>query len=550
MVECVFDKFWNDDGRGYGKVAGDQNAYTEGMIGNHNVVLAHMPSMGSNSAATVAASLRSTFRGIEIAFVVGICGVVPMHMQTKEEIVLGDCIISTAVVQYDFGGQYPHGFVKKNSVQDSLGRASTEVRSLISMLTTPRNQKRLTERLAQHLEILQKRSPEASHPGWQRDRLFQPSYVHRHRQDVNTCDRCLKEVGICSQDCGSIGCEDDQLVKRKRFQDLQASLPGTGYSSPNVHFGRFGSANTVMKSGLDRDRIAEKDELIAFEMEGSGVWDSFPTIVVKSACDYADSHKSKEWQPYAAATAAAGLKALLEKWEVIDELSERNYTYHIPFNIQGIPATRKFIDRPAEMRILQDALLPESSTTRRNVFVLRGLGGIGKTQLAVEFVRRHHAKFSAVFWLDGSSEDSLKQKLAHYASKIPVNQISEASKAYARNGQGDVDVVVNEILSWLSQANNKRWLMVFDNVDREHDTPKPDPLAYDVERYFPASDHGAILITTRLVRMEQLGESQEIKRVDSNTSQDILKSWYKKVYGKNASFTKLLRCAYPLTCSR
>ena len=66
------------------------------------------------------------------------------------------------------------------------------------MLTTPRNQKRLTERLAQHLEILQRRSPEAGHPGWQRDRLFQSSYVHQHHQDVNTCDGCLKEVGICS----------------------------------------------------------------------------------------------------------------------------------------------------------------------------------------------------------------------------------------------------------------------------------------------------------------------------------------------------------------
>ena len=70
---------------------------------------------------------------------------------------------------------------------------------------------------------------------------------------------------------------------------------------------------------------------------------------------------------------------------------------YIPFNIQGIPVTKKFIDRPTEMQILQGTLLLESRTTRRNVFVLRGLGGIGKIQLAVEFVRRHHKKFSAVF---------------------------------------------------------------------------------------------------------------------------------------------------------
>ena len=538
MVESVFNKFWDDNGRGYGKVGGDQNTYTLGTIGRHNVVLAHMPGMGINSAATVAAGLRSSFRGIEIAFVVGICGVVPTHVKTKEEIVLGDCIISIAVVQYDFGRQYPHGFVRKDSVEDSLGRASTEIRSLISMLTTLRNKERLTERLAHHLLELQKKRLDVQHPGWQHDRLFQPSYLHQHGLEEEACNACVKGLGICPQDCDSIGCDGKQLVSRQRFRAI-GQTPLSDGSPPRIFFGRFGCANTVMKSGLDRDCIAEKDELIAFEMEGSGVWDSFPTIVIKSACDYADSHKSKEWQPYAAATAAAGLKALLEKWEVIDDQSERSHTYQIPFNIQGIPVTRNFIDRPTETQVLQGKLLPESSTTRRKVFVLRGLGGIGKTQLAVEFIRRYHTKFSAVFWLDGSSEDNLKQKLAYYASKIPANQISEASKAYARNGQGDVDVVVNEVLSWLAQTDNKKWLMVFDNVDREFDSSTPDPLAYDVERYFPESDHGAILIITRLVRIEQLGESQEVKRVDSDTAQDILRSWYKEPYSKNATSKRI-----------
>jgi hypothetical protein len=60
-----------------------------------------------------------------------------------------------------------------------------------------------------------------------------------------------------------------------------------------------------MKSGEDRDRIAQCDEVAAFEMEGAGVWDQYPTMVIKAACDYADSHKSKDWQDYAAVMAAA-----------------------------------------------------------------------------------------------------------------------------------------------------------------------------------------------------------------------------------------------------
>lgn len=68
-----------------------------------------------------------------------------------------------------------------------------------------------------------------------------------------------------------------------------------------------------MKSGQHRDKSAAQHNLIAFEMEASGIWDSLPCLVIKGVCDYADSHKNKDWQHYAAATAAAGMKALLEE---------------------------------------------------------------------------------------------------------------------------------------------------------------------------------------------------------------------------------------------
>ena len=97
-----------------------------------------------------------------------------------------------------------------------------------------------------------------------------------------------------------------------------------------------------MKSGLDRDRIADQEQLVAFEMEGFGVLNSFPTIVVKSACDYADSHKSKEWQLYAAATAAAGLKAILGKWEVIDNPSGQGEFRLLPQCLPRESSTKRY----------------------------------------------------------------------------------------------------------------------------------------------------------------------------------------------------------------
>ncbi|KAL4914794.1 nucleoside phosphorylase domain-containing protein [Aspergillus aurantiobrunneus] len=83
---------------------------------------------------------------------------------------------------------------------------------------------------------------------------------------------------------------------------------------PFVHIGTVACANTVMKSAPHRDQLAQLEGVIGFEMEGAGVWDHLPCVIIKGVCDYADSHKNKIWQPYAAATGAAGAKAFLEHW--------------------------------------------------------------------------------------------------------------------------------------------------------------------------------------------------------------------------------------------
>lgn len=73
-----------------------------------------------------------------------------------------------------------------------------------------------------------------------------------------------------------------------------------------------------MKSGEHRDRIARQRGIIAFEMEGAGIWDEVPCVVVKGVCDYADSHKNKVWQPFAAATAASVMKAMLGRYTLTE----------------------------------------------------------------------------------------------------------------------------------------------------------------------------------------------------------------------------------------
>lgn len=48
-----------------------------------------------------------------------------------------------------------------------------------------------------------------------------------------------------------------------------------------------------MKAGEERDSIAKREGVIAFKIESAGVWDCFLCVVIKGACDYANSHKNK-----------------------------------------------------------------------------------------------------------------------------------------------------------------------------------------------------------------------------------------------------------------
>lgn len=87
--------------------------------------------------------------------------------------------------------------------------------------------------------------------------------------------------------------------------------PPRSNNHPVVHYGLIASGNQVMKHAPTRDALAKELGVLCFEMEASGLMDNFPCLVIRGICDYADSHKNKQWQKYAAATAAACAKELL-----------------------------------------------------------------------------------------------------------------------------------------------------------------------------------------------------------------------------------------------
>ncbi|TAQ87275.1 hypothetical protein B7494_g4384 [Chlorociboria aeruginascens] len=204
--------------------------------------------------------------------------------------------------------------------------------------------------------------------------------------------------------------------------------------------------------------------------------------------------------------------------------------YRIVFGLKGVPKVSSFVERPVEMAELERALLPERQCYQQKRLVLHGLGGIGKTQLAVKFASQHHRKFSAVIWLDGRSRNSLKQSIASCASRIAEGQISEPSRMYTAGSNSDINAVVQEVMDWLAREDNDQWLLIFDNVDRDYGRHNPDPDAYDVTEYFSGAEHGSVLITTRLAKLEQLGEPLQLGKVSQDQARAILQTRYKRKY--------------------
>jgi hypothetical protein len=189
----------------------------------------------------------------------------------------------------------------------------------------------------------------------------------------------------------------------------------------------------------------------------------------------------------------------------------------------------QFVNRPTEMTAVEELLLEASpavsSTTRRRrkVVVVHGLGGIGKTQLAVEFARKHHHRFSAVFWLDGSSEANLKQSFVNMAQRLPRDELTADGAAQLSDAAVEADVAVRKCQRWLSIPSNSHWLLLIDNVDRDHHD-RGDSQAYNVQTFFPHADHGSILVTSRLATLQQLGLGVKVGTVAAEQARAILEN--------------------------
>lgn len=177
-----------------------------------------------------------------------------------------------------------------------------------------------------------------------------------------------------------------------------------------------------------------------------------------------------------------------------------------------------FVGRQGELDQLWRYLEPTDSQSRgRKVAIIHGLGGMGKTQLAIRFARDHKNDFTAILWLSGKDRGTLLQSLSSILPRLPGQPLTEE----ALNDE-EVEQRAREVLKWLATEGNSRWLMIFDNIDQYTTFNDSTGDAYDVFEFFPGADHGSILITSRLQELSELGKSFPIHRLDLKDAVQLL----------------------------
>ncbi len=91
----------------------------------------------------------------------------------------------------------------------------------------------------------------------------------------------------------------------------------------------------------------------------------------------------------------------------------------------GVPKASAFIRRKLDLDLVERQLALGEVQDRRKICVIHGLGGIGKTQLAIKYARLHKDLYTSFFWIDGKTEESLLQSLLRIALRLPKGQMAD-----------------------------------------------------------------------------------------------------------------------------
>ena len=164
------------------------------------------------------------------------------------------------------------------------------------------------------------------------------------------------------------------------------------------------------------------------------------------------------------------------------------------YSVGNLEQNLNFFGRENELAMIDHAILPHEDPTSwaqrpLRSFGICGMGGIGKTQIAIQYIFTRRRYFDAIFWLHAGDKNSLAAGFASIARQLGIEEESEAQ---------DLIVSRERVKAWLSDPlktfdnpaapdNEASWLVVFDNVDE----------LSVLDEYWPLTGQGSILLTSR-----------------------------------------------------
>ncbi|KAI9714139.1 MAG: hypothetical protein M1812_006467 [Candelaria pacifica] len=421
----------------------DRNTYICGQVNEHKVVVACLPSgrTGNVNAGHLTGPMFHTFPNIKITLLVGIGGGVPLQSPQNqlEDIYLADVVLGwpgdgkSAVVQYDPGRWKVDGFEQRGLVDQPDWHLTQALEIVISNYEV--GQTDFQDSVARLQKI-----PRFNSPSSDEDRLFQATY--KHEGDYYTgCSRCLAE----------------NLVQRP--ERAKARPDG----SFKFHCGTIASGGAVIQDGELRDRLSKEcNNARCFEMEAVGVNLNSRCLVIRGVADYADSHKNDMWKCAAAGNAAAFAKEFLLTIRA-SGLRELSGIAAVRTPISTLPGTLSidpdFVGRDDVLGQIDERF----GKSRRVALV--GLGGIGKTEIAVHYCHRYRERTPEchIFWVYGATRRSFDEAYRRIAKELEIPGCENPGFQHRK-----------EVRRVLEQKGTAPWIMIVDNAD-DYDIYFPPP---------------------------------------------------------------------------
>jgi tetratricopeptide (TPR) repeat protein/nucleoside phosphorylase len=301
----------------------------------------------------------------------------------------------------------------------------------------------------------------------------------------------------------------DEARQKRWLARLDSFSPDT---TPRVFIGALAAGEKVLastRSSLSRLLKKTYGDALAIEMEGHGFLHAIRLnstvhgLVIRGISDLIDDKPVSDaagWQQVAAQHAAAFAFQVLATFTLpsFDGPSSPvapAAVWNVPYRRNPYFTGRdELLDRLAQQLSLEPQ--DDRTTTRRAALTqpqaIQGLGGIGKTQIAVEYAYRSRElnRYTHIFWVNAASEEALLTDFVQLAELLP---------AFPATGETDQRKLVEAIKRWLEQCQ-ERWLLIFDNADE----------VALVRAYLPRRGLGSIVLTTRAHAVGSLATPIEV----------------------------------------